>query len=347
MRRPASCVLLFALVVAGAGCASPRSSFYTLNSAGKTATSGADYSVSVGPVSVPATLDRPQIVVRLARTRCHRRVPPVGVPVADAIARVVAENLAAMLGTPHVTAFSRPTAGRRAVPRPDRRAPLRVRAGEAATLDAVWTVRSTKDGTTRSGRTTVREPVPDREYATLAAAHSRALGRMSADIAGRSAAGAGGRVDRNGGLSPPRPSRYSGGILAHGGRSCGERFFSQASCRSSSSSSRQRITPGHRTGRFRSGFGSANVRGMPWPDRLPARTPICDDPRSYPRMGTGDWGFGASVPGRPSARRPPRWDRTASSASPCAEFDRLEFPQSRLQGVPAAVRLFDLALHRF
>ena len=55
---------------------------------------------------------------------------------------------------------------------------------EAATLDAVWTVRSTKDGTTRSGRTTVSEPVPDREYATLAAAHSRALGRLSADLAG-------------------------------------------------------------------------------------------------------------------------------------------------------------------
>jgi uncharacterized lipoprotein YmbA len=56
--------------------------------------------------------------------------------------------------------------------------------GEAAALDAVWTVRSTKDGTTRSGRTTVSEPVPDREYATLAAAHSRALGRLSADLAG-------------------------------------------------------------------------------------------------------------------------------------------------------------------
>ena len=56
--------------------------------------------------------------------------------------------------------------------------------GEAALLDAVWTVRNTKDGTTRSGRTTVSEPVPDREYASLAAAHSRALGRLSADLAG-------------------------------------------------------------------------------------------------------------------------------------------------------------------
>jgi hypothetical protein len=185
MRRPDSCVLLLALVVAWAGCASPRSSFYTLDSAGKTATSGADYSVSVGPVSVPATVDRPQIVVRLAPNQVaidefHRWASPLP----DAIARVVAENLAAMLGTPHVTAFSRPTAvGARYRVLID---VLRFESapGEAATLDAVWTVRSTKDGTARSGRTTVREPVPDREYATLAAAHSRALGRMSADIAG-------------------------------------------------------------------------------------------------------------------------------------------------------------------
>jgi uncharacterized lipoprotein YmbA len=184
MRRLASCILLFALV-AGTGCASPRSSFYTLNSTGKPATSGADYSVSVGPVSVPAAVDRPQIVVRLAPNQVaidefHRWASPLP----DAIARVVAENLAAMLGTPQVSVFSRPTA-----------AGARYRAlvdvlrfesapGEAATLDAVWTVRSTKDGTSRSGRTTVSEPVPDREYATLAAAHSRALGRLSADLAG-------------------------------------------------------------------------------------------------------------------------------------------------------------------
>ena len=185
MRRSAFCVLLFVLVVAGAGCASPRSNFYTLNSAAKPVGTRAEYSVSVGPVSVPAAVDRPQIVVRLEPNRVainefHRWASPLQ----DAIARVVAENLAAMLGTPHVAVFSQPTgAGARYRVLVD---VLRFESapGEAATLDAVWTVRSTKDGTTRSGRTTVSEPVPDREYATLAAAHSRALGRLSADLAG-------------------------------------------------------------------------------------------------------------------------------------------------------------------
>jgi uncharacterized lipoprotein YmbA len=185
MRRLASCILPFALAVALAGCASPRSYFYTLNSEAKPVTTGADTSVAVGPVSVPAAVDRPQIVVRLAPNQVgidefHRWASPLP----DAISRVVAENLAAMLGTPNVTVFTRPTAaGARYRVLVD---VLRFESapGEAATLDAVWTVRSTMDGATRSGRTTASEPVPDREYATLAAAHSRALGRLSADLAG-------------------------------------------------------------------------------------------------------------------------------------------------------------------
>jgi hypothetical protein len=44
-------------------------------------------------------------------------------------------------------------------------------------------VRNTKDGASRSGRTTGSEPVQDRDFATLAAAHSRALGRLSGDLA--------------------------------------------------------------------------------------------------------------------------------------------------------------------
>jgi len=184
MRRLASCILLFALA-AGTGCASPRSNFYTLNSAAKPVATKADTSVAVGPVSVPAAVNRPQIVVRLTPNQVaidefHRWASPLP----DAIVRVVVENLSAMLGTPHVAVFSQPTAAG---------AQYRVvidvlrfesAPGEAATLDALWTVRGTKDGTTRSGRTTVSEPVPDREYATLAAAHSRALARLSADLAG-------------------------------------------------------------------------------------------------------------------------------------------------------------------
>ncbi len=55
--------------------------------------------------------------------------------------------------------------------------------GEAATLSAVWVVRRVKDGKAQIGRTAVSEAAPDKTYQALAAAHSRALGRLSEDIA--------------------------------------------------------------------------------------------------------------------------------------------------------------------
>ena len=50
-------------------------------------------------------------------------------------------------------------------------------------LDAVWTVVRTKDGKSQTGRTTVRESTSDGSFDALAAAHSRAVGRLSQDLA--------------------------------------------------------------------------------------------------------------------------------------------------------------------
>ncbi len=55
--------------------------------------------------------------------------------------------------------------------------------GSAATLNAVWIVRRTKDGKSVTGRTTVSEPTAAAGYEALAAAHSRALAQMSQAIA--------------------------------------------------------------------------------------------------------------------------------------------------------------------
>ena len=55
--------------------------------------------------------------------------------------------------------------------------------GEAAVLEAVWTVCWTKDGKAETGRTSARETVQTKDYDALAAAHSRALARLSQDIA--------------------------------------------------------------------------------------------------------------------------------------------------------------------
>jgi uncharacterized lipoprotein YmbA len=55
--------------------------------------------------------------------------------------------------------------------------------GQMATLDAVWVVTRAVDGGSRTGRPTVRGPAPQPGYDALAAAHSRAVARLSRDIA--------------------------------------------------------------------------------------------------------------------------------------------------------------------
>jgi len=179
---------LLAIAILAAGCSStPASRFYTL---GATATSvpGAptsDLSVAVGPVSVPVAVNRPQIVVTVNANEVRLdEFNRWASPLASNIARVVAENLEAMLGTPRV-ALSSQTLSTAGV---DYRAAIEVQRfdstlGEAATLDAVWTVSHDADGRSRTGRTTAREAVPDKSYDAIAAAHSRALERLSRDIA--------------------------------------------------------------------------------------------------------------------------------------------------------------------
>jgi uncharacterized lipoprotein YmbA len=184
MGRVTPIVAVFVLVALVAACASPASHFYTLSAGAPPAATSSNLSVAVGPVSVPAVVDRPQIVV----TTGPNQVRPEefnrwAAPLQNSIARVVAENLVAMLGTPRVILSSQ-TLGADA----DYRAAIEVQRfesapGEAATLDAVWTVIRAKDGKSQTGRTTVREATSDKSYDALAAAHSRALARLSQDIA--------------------------------------------------------------------------------------------------------------------------------------------------------------------
>jgi hypothetical protein len=172
------------LVFLAGGCASPPSHFYTLSTAGAPAAAASSISLAVGPVSIPTEVNRPQIVARAGPNQV--RVDEFNLwaaPLQNAITSVLAGNLVSMLGTPHVTLF--PQTLSRDV---DYRVALEVQGfestpGESASLDAVWTLRRMQDGKTVSGRTTLREPAKEKGYDALAAAHSRALARVSRDIA--------------------------------------------------------------------------------------------------------------------------------------------------------------------
>ncbi len=185
MRYLTAVVSVCAFAVLTTSCAStPASRFYTLSATGGPATTSSKLSVAVGPVSVPAVVDRPQIVVYIGPNQVRLEdFDRWAAPLQNNIARVVADNLVLMLGTPRVTLVAQSLG-----PDADYRAAIDVQSfqsapGEAAIVDAVWTVRRIKDGKTELGRTTVREPEQEKGYGVLAAAHSRALARLSQDIA--------------------------------------------------------------------------------------------------------------------------------------------------------------------
>ncbi len=172
------------MLVAVAGCSTAPSRFYSLASTatadGTPATSAA---VMVGPVTIPASVDQPEFVVQVAPNRVdvdefNRWVAPLN----DAIARAVAGDLVVLLGTPEVASAQLANFA------PDYRVTIDVQRfesiqGDAALVEAVWTVRKTAGGETRSGRTVAREPVQGQGFDALAAAHSRAIAKVSADIA--------------------------------------------------------------------------------------------------------------------------------------------------------------------
>ncbi len=174
------------MLMAGAmlGCASAQPHFYTLDS---TAASGGaplnHIAVMVGPVTVPASVDQPQFVVQASANRVEvDEFNRWAAPLNESIARALAGDLSAELGSPDVTAA--PLANFT----PDYRVSVDVQRfesirGQEALIEAVWVVRRNTGGPARTGRTIAREPVAGNGFDALAAAHSRALVKISADIA--------------------------------------------------------------------------------------------------------------------------------------------------------------------
>ena len=178
-------LLLTALVAATAtGCASTAARFYTLDATAKAGEAPAvRCAVVVGPVSVPASVDRPQIVVQVAPNRVdidefHRWATPLY----DGIARVVASDLSVLLGTPDVGTALVSNSG------PTYRVTIDIQRFEsvqdqAVLIEALWSVRGPAAGAVRPGHTLAREAVQGTGYEALAAAHSRALAQLSGEIA--------------------------------------------------------------------------------------------------------------------------------------------------------------------
>jgi uncharacterized protein len=174
--------LLASLALAGCFSTKPAR-FYSLTATAAPGVGASNVAILVGPVTIPASVDRPQFVVQVAANRVevdefNRWDSPLG----DSVARVVASDLSTELGTPQVAIAPLANFKPGYVVAIDIQRFESIR-GQAAVLDAVWTIQAASGGASHSGRTSAHVPVQGQGYDALAAAHSNALAKLSGDIA--------------------------------------------------------------------------------------------------------------------------------------------------------------------
>ena len=175
-------VALVAIALSGCGTsASPR--LYTLSSSAAPDVAPAlQTSVIVEPVVVPAAVDQPQMVLQTGPNQVEvEEFDRWDAPLSDNIAHAVAGDLSVLLATPNVATGALPgyIAGYTVTINIQRFESLK---DQAALVDAVWVVRNAA-GKTKSGRTIARETLQGSGFDALAGAHSRALTKLSEDIA--------------------------------------------------------------------------------------------------------------------------------------------------------------------
>ena len=180
--------ILLAILAATAGCAKgPPPDFYVLHAPASISIVGAErgVAVGVGPIELPAHLNRSQIVTRatdyqLDLSESHQWAEPLK----DSVSRVIAVNLSSMLESNRVFVIPR-----RQKVSLDFQISIDIarfdgRLGEAAALGARWTLygKDTREPLL-SQVTIVSEDTEDGSYNALVAASSRALGILSMEIA--------------------------------------------------------------------------------------------------------------------------------------------------------------------
>lgn len=174
-----------------AGCvASAPARFYTLMPTNEPVAAEGTLSDSarvivVGPVTIPAALDQPQLVITTGDHEVevleqHRWAAPLK----DEVTSALAARLSRLAGDATVAAY-----GQSAALEPNVRilvdvSRFELRPQEKVVLDALWTIK-TNDGATESrrGRTNLAVPAPNDDYAGLATAQGRALDALARDIA--------------------------------------------------------------------------------------------------------------------------------------------------------------------
>jgi uncharacterized lipoprotein YmbA len=147
---------------------------------------GAAVGIGVGPVIIPAYLDRSQIVTRrgpdhVELSMFHRWAEPLE----DGIARVLGEEIGARVPTERIVMFPWRGAVAQALQYQVVIAVLRFdgRAGAHVTLDTRWRILGQDGGELAFGRSTVVEATADSGHEALVAAMTRTVRSLGQEIA--------------------------------------------------------------------------------------------------------------------------------------------------------------------
>ncbi|TAH47490.1 MAG: membrane integrity-associated transporter subunit PqiC [Betaproteobacteria bacterium] len=188
-RKPWACLLS---VIAGtmlAGCSSsPPIHYYTLSApaAGSVAPRGEQGpSLVVGPVSIPAEVDRQQMVrivdgVRLEVASQHRWAGPLKIE----IGRRVAGEIARLRGLPRVVAWPQNTYSEPELSLPIDIQRLDTIGFDSVRIEAVWSLRRERRELA-GGRVVIEERIDDPSHAGVAVAHVRAVDALAREVAAR------------------------------------------------------------------------------------------------------------------------------------------------------------------
>ncbi len=189
MIRIAYVTILVAITIVTACGRTPPAKFYTLQPVQLSSLDRSmprDVSLAVGPVEVPAAMDRAEIVTRddgneVSFSQYHRWAAPLR----PSIASVIAQNIGTLLETERVTPFTRET-----IFRPTHRVVININRYDSQLakeflMDATWSIKDLNGNKPLLIRNSIiRETlVSASTYEGIVAAQSRALATLSEEIA--------------------------------------------------------------------------------------------------------------------------------------------------------------------
>jgi uncharacterized lipoprotein YmbA len=166
----------------------PPAKFYTLQPVQQSPMGRslpADVGLAVGPVEIPAAVDRTEIVTRDAGNEVSfSQYYRWAAPLRQSIASVIAQNIGTLLGTERVTPFTREN-----IFRPTHRVVINInrydsRLSKEFLIDATWSIKDLDGNKLLLIRNSIiREPLAASNYEGLVAAQSKALATLSEELA--------------------------------------------------------------------------------------------------------------------------------------------------------------------